>query len=100
MMQPASSLTERVQTLAFDAHILAAGFVGGQLAVVTAEGAIQLGRETPALHPHADAILVARIAADRIVTAGMMAASLNSVPEKSQSSSARQRLGGCPRAGP
>ncbi len=46
MIQPASSLTERVQTLAFDAHILAAGFVGGELAVVTAEGAIQIGRET------------------------------------------------------
>ena len=70
MIPPASSLTDRVQSLAFDAHILAAGFVGGEFAIVTTEGAIQLGRERPALRPHADAILVTKISGDRIVTGG------------------------------
>ncbi|MCA3642998.1 MAG: WD40 repeat domain-containing protein [Methylobacterium sp.] len=70
MIQPASSLTDRVQSLAFDAHILAAGFVGGEIVIVTIEGTIQIGREAPALRPHADAILAAKIAGDRLVTGG------------------------------
>lgn len=70
MTQPASSLTDRVTSLAFDAHILHAGFMGQEIVIVTSDGAIQIGRENAALRPHADAILVAVQDGNRILTGG------------------------------
>jgi WD40 repeat protein len=64
------SLTERVTSLAFDQHILHAGFLGGEAAFVLADGQVQIGRERPSLRPHADSILVAAQSGDRLLTGG------------------------------
>lgn len=67
---PAQTLTDRVTGLAFDEHVLHAGFLGETPFFVMADGAVQIGREKPAVRPHTDSILV--VAADdrRIVTGG------------------------------
>lgn len=67
---PVQTLTERVTTLAFDEHVLQAGYLGNEPCFVLADGAIHIGREKPAIRPHADSILV--VAADhaRILTGG------------------------------
>lgn len=70
MTLAAPSLTDRVTSLAFDAHILHAGFLGAELAIVTSDGAIQIGRDKPAFRPHKDAILIAIQAGNRILTGG------------------------------
>jgi WD40 repeat protein len=70
MTLAAASLIDRVTSLAFDAHILHAGFLGGEIVVVTAEGMVQIGRETPPIRPHADAILVAVQDNNRLLTGG------------------------------
>ncbi|CAN1536591.1 Anaphase-promoting complex subunit 4, WD40 domain containing protein [Rhabdaerophilaceae bacterium] len=70
MNQPMSSLADRVTTLAFDAHVLHAGFLADEIALVLADGRIQIGQRSPALCPHADAILVAVADAKRLVTGG------------------------------
>ncbi|KAF0229448.1 MAG: WD-40 repeat-containing [Beijerinckiaceae bacterium] len=64
------TLTDRVTTLAFDQHVLKAGFFGEQPFFVLADGAIHLGREKPALRPHDDAILVVAADQSRVVTGG------------------------------
>lgn len=66
----APSLAERVTALAFDAHILHAGFFGEEPLIVTSDGAIQLGRYAPPLRPHADAILVACQRGRTLLTGG------------------------------
>lgn len=71
MTMPApASLTDRVTSLAFDAHILHAGFIRAECVVVTSDGAIQIGREQPAYRPHADAILTVVQDGERILTGG------------------------------
>jgi hypothetical protein len=65
-----SSLTDRVTSLAFDAHILHAGFLGGEIVVVTSEGTIQIGRENPPFRPHEDAILCVVQDRKRLLTGG------------------------------
>ena len=67
---PVQTLTDRVTGLHFDQHVLLAGFLGSEPFFVLADGAIQIGREAPALRPHADAVLVARSDGRRIVTGG------------------------------
>lgn len=64
------SLSAAVASLHFDDYILAAGFFDAEPVFVMAEGAIQIGREKPALHPHQGAILVAQFAPDGILTGG------------------------------
>ena len=64
------TLTDRVTTLAFDQHVLKAGFFGEAPYFVLADGSVQIGREKPALRPHADAILVVVADQARIVTGG------------------------------
>ncbi|OYU49965.1 MAG: hypothetical protein CFE31_04945 [Rhizobiales bacterium PAR1] len=64
------TLTDRVTTLAFDQHVLKAGFFGDKPWFVLADGAVQIGREAPALRPHGDSILVAVADQTRIVTGG------------------------------
>ncbi len=66
----AQSLTERVNTLHFDDHVLRAGFFGAEPWFVLAGGAIQIGRDRPALRPHRDAILVVAASETRLVTGG------------------------------
>jgi WD40 repeat protein len=70
MTLAAPSLTDRVTSLAFDAHILHAGFLGGEMVIVTAEGAIQIGRETAPLRPHREGILSVSQDATRLLTGG------------------------------
>lgn len=67
---PAQTLTDRVTTLAFDQHVLGAGYFGADPVFVLADGAIQIGRERPALRPHGDSILVSAMDGTRIVTGG------------------------------
>lgn len=67
---PLQTLTDRVTTLAFDVHVLRAGFFGAEPYFVLADGAIQIGREKPPIRPHADSILVAASNGQRIVTGG------------------------------
>lgn len=67
---PVQTLTDRVTTLAFDQHVLKAGFFGETLWFVFAEGGIQIGRENAPIRPHRDAILVVAADAKRIVTGG------------------------------
>lgn len=67
---PAQTLTDRVTSLAFDEHVLHAGFLGEEPVFVMADGAIQIGREKPALRPHGDSILVIAAEGKRIVTGG------------------------------
>lgn len=70
MSSPLQTLTDRVTTLAFDDHVLHAGFLGAEPCFVLSGGAIHVGRERPALKPHADAILVASADQNRILTGG------------------------------
>jgi WD40 repeat protein len=70
MNAPLATLTDRVTTLAFDDHLLHAGFLGDAPCFVLADGRIQLGRERAALRPHADGILVVAADRTRIVTGG------------------------------
>lgn len=70
MSLAAPSLTDRVTSLAFDAHILHAGFMGSDIVVVTSEGAIQIGRENPPFRPHDDAILSVVQDGKRLLTGG------------------------------
>lgn len=70
MTLAAPSLTDRVTSLAFDQHILHAGFLDGEIMIVTAEGAVQIGRESVPLRPHADAVLVALQDHTRLLTGG------------------------------
>ncbi|HRE21530.1 MAG TPA: WD40 repeat domain-containing protein [Rhabdaerophilum sp.] len=67
---PAQTLTDRVTNLAFDEHVLHAGFIGAEPVFVMAGGAIQIGREKSALRPHADSILVVAADGKRLVTGG------------------------------
>ncbi|MCZ8258882.1 MAG: WD40 repeat domain-containing protein [Beijerinckiaceae bacterium] len=67
---PVQTLVDRVTTLAFDRHVLRAGFLGDEMLFVFADGGIQLGREAAPLHPHADAILVAAHSGTRLLTGG------------------------------
>lgn len=67
---PAQTLTDRVTSLAFDEHVLHAGFLDNEPVFVMADGAIQIGRERPALRPHADSILVVAADSKRLVTGG------------------------------
>jgi WD40 repeat protein len=70
MNAPLATLTDRVSTLAFDDHILHAGFLGEAPCFVMTDGRIHVGREREALRPHADAILAVAADRDRIVTGG------------------------------
>lgn len=67
---PVQTLVDRVTTLAFDRYILKAGFLGEAPFFVFADGGIQIGREQPAITPHADSILVASHAGNRLITGG------------------------------
>lgn len=64
------TLTDRVTTLAFDQHVLKAGFLGDEPFFVLADGAIQIGREKAAARPHADSILVTVTDEKRILSGG------------------------------
>ena len=70
MSLPLPSLTDRVTSLAFDAHVLHAGFLGSEMALVLSDGRIQIGRESAPLRPHGDAIMVAVADSKRVVTGG------------------------------
>lgn len=67
---PVQTLTDRVTSLAFDSHVLRAGWFGAEPFFVLADGAIQIGREREAIRPHGDAILVAVVDEKRIITGG------------------------------
>lgn len=67
---PAQTLTDRVTSLAFDEHVIHAGFLGEEPIFVMADGAVQIGREKPALRLHADSILVVAADSKRLVTGG------------------------------
>ena len=64
------TLTDRVTSLHFDAHVLHTSFLGEEPVFVMSDGTIQIGREQAALRPHADAILTVVADARRIVTGG------------------------------
>lgn len=70
MVNPVQSLTDRVSSLHFDAHILATGFCGDEPYFILADGRIQIGREKPALTPHEDGILIAKAGQAGLLTGG------------------------------
>ncbi|WP_150286257.1 WD40 repeat domain-containing protein [Rhabdaerophilum calidifontis] len=70
MNAPLQTLADRVTTLAFDQHVLHAGFLGDAPCFVLADGTIHIGRERPAIRPHADGILVVAADRTRILTGG------------------------------
>lgn len=67
---PIQTLADRVTALAFDVHVLRAGFFGAEPYFILADGAIQIGREKPPVGPHEDSILVVTSDGKRIVTGG------------------------------
>ena len=70
MAVPLATLTDRVTALAFDSHVLEAGWLGTEPAFVLADGRVVIGRTHPPVRPHRDGILEAVREGARLVTGG------------------------------